>query len=220
MDNTPTALFESYEADFTQILEGVKERLESAGTGDQRKAALRRVEADLDEADEMVSQMEIETQGMPQSIRTQFTPRIKTAKTELNRWKATSKEVQQAASRDALLGGGSKAYPAADDPYSDRQRLLAGTQSLTDSTKRLEQSHRVALETEEVGADILRSLRVQREQIEHSREMLGGAEGHVDRASGTLKGMIRTMYKQRFITGAILAVLVLIILFILWRKLF
>jgi vesicle transport through interaction with t-SNAREs protein 1 len=87
-----------------------------------------------------------------------------------------------------------------DDPYgnfdnastSDRTRLLAGTQSLADSTKRLQDSQRVALETEELGGDILRSLRVQREQIDHSRQMLGGAEGNVDRASNTLKGMIRT----------------------------
>ncbi len=33
MDNTPTALFESYEADFKHTLEGLKEKLETAGTG-------------------------------------------------------------------------------------------------------------------------------------------------------------------------------------------
>jgi hypothetical protein len=33
MDNTPTALFESYEADFKHMLESVKEKLENAGTG-------------------------------------------------------------------------------------------------------------------------------------------------------------------------------------------
>jgi vesicle transport through interaction with t-SNAREs protein 1 len=87
-----------------------------------------------------------------------------------------------------------------DDPYgtldggaaSDRTRLLAGSQSLQDSTKRLQDSQRVALETEELGGDILRSLRVQREQIEHSRGVLGSAENNVDRASGTLKSMVRT----------------------------
>ena len=66
--------------------------------------------------------------------------------------------------------------PISDDPYgenSDRTRLLAGTQSLEESTRRLENSQRVALETEDIGSDILRSLRVQREQIEHSRDMLG-----------------------------------------------
>ena len=106
------------------------------------------------------------------------------------------KDVHQAAARDALIGSGATAanqYPS-DDPYgtSDRTRLLAGTQSLEDSTRRLENSQRVALETEDIGTDILRSLRVQREQIEHSRGMLGNAETNVDRSSKTLKGMVRT----------------------------
>lgn len=33
MDNTPTALFDSYEADFKGLMESVKERLEGAGAG-------------------------------------------------------------------------------------------------------------------------------------------------------------------------------------------
>jgi len=226
MDNTPTALFDSYEADFKGLMESVKQRLEGAGTGEQRKAVMRRVEKEVDEADEMISQMELEIQGMPQSIRPQFAGRVKTSKTELNRWKATAKEVHQAAARDALLTRGgpvaaaSNQYPS-DDPYgtSDRTRLLAGTQSLEESTLRLENSQRVALETEDIGTDILRTLRVQREQIQHSRDMLGGAENNVDRSSKTLKGMVRTMYKQRIITGAICVILVIIIIFVVVRKL-
>jgi len=207
-------------------MESVKDRLEGAGTGEQRKAAMRRVEKELDEAEEMVSQMELEIQGMPLSIRPMYAGRVKTSKTELNRWKATAKEVHQAAARDALLVRGgpgaatSNQYPS-DDPYgtSDRTRLLVGSQSLEESTRRLESSQRVALETEDIGTDILRSLRVQREQIEHSREVLGGAENNVDRASKTLKGMVWTMYKQRIITGAICAILVIIIIFVIVRKL-
>jgi len=223
MDNTPTALFESYEADFKHILDGVKDKLEGAGTGEARKSALRRALIDIDEAEDLLSQMEVEIQGMPQSIRQQYQGRAKTAKGELGRWRGVAREVQQASHRDALLGG----TTASDDPYGqfdneatgDRTRLLAGTQSLQDSTKRLQDSQRVALETEELGGDILRSLRVQREQIDHSRQMLGNAESNVDRSSTTLKGMIRTMYKQRVITGAIVLVLSLLIIFIIWRKL-
>ncbi|KAG8807176.1 hypothetical protein FRC19_006818 [Serendipita sp. 401] len=223
MDSTPTALFESYEADFKHMLEGMKEKLEAAGTGEQRKSALRRAMIDIDEAEDMISQMEVEIQGMPQSIRPQYVGRVKTCKADLGRWRTVAKDVQQASNRDALLGG----ISSADDPYgtldhgspSDRARLLAGTQSLADSTKRLQDSQRIAMETEELGGDILRSLRVQREQIEHSRDMLGGAENNVDRADKTLKGMVRTMYKQRFVTTAIVIVLVLLVIFIIWRKL-
>lgn len=57
MDNSPTALFDSYEADFKQIIQSIRGKLEGDAKdvqGEQRKAALRRVEMELDEADEMV----------------------------------------------------------------------------------------------------------------------------------------------------------------------
>lgn len=76
MDQTPTALFNSYEQDFRHIVNSISEKLEgngknqlggeftstvvsklasysSSGT-EQRKAALRKVEIELDEADDIV----------------------------------------------------------------------------------------------------------------------------------------------------------------------
>lgn len=76
MDNSPTGLFDNYEQDFRQLIQGVRQKLEGDAkeerggrqyltymtvlrlTGvrilEQRKAELRRVDMDLDEADEMV----------------------------------------------------------------------------------------------------------------------------------------------------------------------
>ncbi|KAF8684733.1 vesicle transport v-SNARE protein vti1 [Rhizoctonia solani] len=222
MDNSPTALFDSYAQDFQQLINSVREKLEAPTTnGEQRKAALRRVEMELDEADEMISQMEVEIQSMPQSLRGTYNTRVRGLKTELARWKKSAKDLHIQSSRTELFNN---ATSGADDPYGDdatnqRTRLLAGTQSLADSSRRLEDSHRIALETEDVGADILRSLRVQREQIEHTRDTLGGADRSIDRASGTLKQMITRMYRQRYITWAIIAILVILIVLILWFKL-
>ena len=53
---------------------------------------------------------------------------------------------------------------------SQRQRLLQGTSLLENGTERLAASTRLALETEDIGANILQDLRSQREQIEHSRD--------------------------------------------------
>lgn len=112
--------------------------------------------------------MEVEIHGMPQSIKTQFQQRARTAKTDLQRLKKLSRDLATAGARDALLGGRN---PAGDNPYGDdRTRLLAGTETLADGTRRLEESQRIALETEDIGADILRNLHGQREQIEHARE--------------------------------------------------
>lgn len=123
--------------------------------------------------------MEIEVQGMPQSIKPQYQARIKSAKAELTRHKKLSKDLHAQLTRSDLLGGvgGRPIGPSsADDPYgsSDRTRLLAGTSLLEDGTRRLQDSQRIALETEEQGADILSNLRRQREQIENTRDTVGG----------------------------------------------
>ncbi|KAI0743168.1 vesicle transport v-snare protein vti1 [Daedaleopsis nitida] len=226
MDTSPTALFDSYEADFKQIVQSIREKLDGdakdGAQGEQRKAALRRVEMELDEADEMVSQMEIEIQGIPQSLRPSYQSRIKASKADLQRYKKLSKDLHAQASRAELLSRpGMGGTPTSDEPYgatSDRTRLLAGTALLEDGSRRLQDSQRIALETEEQGTDILRSLRGQREQIQNARDTLQRADTSIDRASGTLKKMIRRMYQQRVVTAAIIAVLVVLILIILYFK--
>lgn len=162
--------------------------------------------------------MDIETQGIPQAMRAQYHTRLRTAKASLSTHKKSLADARAQVARSDLLssstGGG---YARSDDPYggptSDRARLLAGTTVLEDGTKRLQQSERLALETETQGADILLNLRTQREQIENSRNtvrrpflvalpcslthyfilfpQLQRADLAIDRASGTLKKMVR-----------------------------
>lgn len=157
-----------------------------------------------------VSQMEIEIQGIPQSIRPQYQTRLRSAKADLIRYKKSCKDLYTQLSRSDLLGSSGGILSSSDDPYgptSDRTRLLAGTARLEDGTRRLQDSQRIALETEEQGADILMNLRTQREQIENSRDtvsmieyayvslltkqQLRTADTSIDRATGTLKKMIR-----------------------------
>jgi len=123
-----------------------------------------------------VSQLDIEIQGIPQSVRAHYQNRLRDAKSQLARYKKSASDARAALARSDLLsskaGAGGK-YTSSDDPYgssSDRTRLLAGTQILENGTKRLEESQRIALETESQGAEILMTLRRQREQIEHSRD--------------------------------------------------
>jgi vesicle transport through interaction with t-SNAREs protein 1 len=94
---------------------------------------------------------------------------------------------------------------------AQRSRLLSATDKLSEGQQRLEDSHRIALETEELGTGILRDLRSQRDTLEHTRDtvrchplrlslrsvlmrslQLYDADGSIDRASNTLKKMIRT----------------------------
>ncbi|KAF9483744.1 vesicle transport v-snare protein vti1 [Pholiota conissans] len=227
MDETPTALFNSYEQDFRHIILSISEKLEGSGKnqqGEQRKAALRKVEIELDEADDIVSQLEVEIQGIPQSVKPPYAARLKQAKADLTKYKKLSKDLHSQAARSDLLGSFKNGSSSAtsDDPYgerSDRTRLLAGTETLDDGSRRIQASTSLALEAEEHGVDILRTLRGQREQIENSRNTLQAADTHIDRATGTIKGMIRQMYKQRIILSGIGVFFVVMVLFILYFKL-
>jgi len=226
MDTSPTALFDSYEQDFKQFIETIHEKLQvnEGSDKEQRKASLRRVEMELDEADEMVSQMEIEIQGIPQSVRAQYQTRLRSSKAELTKHKKLLAESRTQLARADLLSSSSNAgtYSSSDEPYgpsSDRTRLLAGNNLLEEGSKRLQQSQQIAIETENQGADILMNLRQQREQIENSRNTLQRADLAIDRASGTLKKMVRRMYQQRAVTISIVVVLALLIIIIVWEKL-
>jgi vesicle transport through interaction with t-SNAREs protein 1 len=125
--------------------------------------------------------MEIEIQGMPQSIRQPYTARAKSSKSDLARYKKLARDMHTQAARAELLSNvsGSPFRDSVDGEYDeggagarngDRTRLLAGTSLLEDGSRRLADSQRVALETEQTGAEILRNLRGQREQIEHARD--------------------------------------------------
>jgi len=186
---------------------------------------LTRVERELDEADEMVSQMEIEFQSIPSAVRSQYHARLRSAKTNLQSYKKLLADSRTQLARADLFSSNANpngGFSSSDEPYgasNDRTRLLAGTTILEQGTKRLQQSQQLAIETETHGAEILLNLRTQREQIENSRDTLQRADLAIDRASSTLKQMVRRMYQQRAITGAIIAVLIILILVIAWEKL-
>jgi vesicle transport through interaction with t-SNAREs protein 1 len=66
---------------------------------------------------------------------------------------------------------------------------LNSTDRLDSSNKRLQESHRIALETEDIGTGILGNLKGQREQLENTKATLDEADGYVDKSTRILKDM-------------------------------
>ena len=158
---------------------------------------LRRVMMEAEEADEVVAQMELELQGHASKAKLQV--KLRGYKAELQRRKTEARSLTASLDRHDLLGGPSRsgAADAADDgsglsqAQAQRARLLAGTDKLSDGQRRLEDSHRIALETESLGTGILGNLRSQREQLENTRDTLHGADSSIGKASDTLQKMLR-----------------------------
>ncbi len=96
-------LFESYASDFTSLTSSIAQRLSSSQneSGEARKSSLRRAEMEVEEADEVLGQMDIELQSFPQSIKSRYALKVREARGDLDKLKREI--VSQGHATDVLL---------------------------------------------------------------------------------------------------------------------
>lgn len=210
-------LFETYESDFQLALQEAKAKiglvqLSSAGL---RKDALQSIEHATDEALEILDQMNLEIQSLPANQRLSYNAKVRKYRSEVEANKQKLKELLDEEDRLELFGS---RYTDNEEEGSQRKQLLSNNASLDRSLQRLRESQRVALETEGIGGNILNDLRAQREQITNARSTLLTADNYVDRSVATLKLMSRRLVANKFISYAIIAVLIILIFLVLASK--
>ncbi|CAA17790.1 Vesicle transport v-SNARE protein vti1 [Schizosaccharomyces pombe] len=211
---------ETYEQEYRLLRADIEEKLNDLSKSGEN-SVIQSCQRLLNEIDEVIGQMEIEITGIPTSERGLVNGRIRSYRSTLEEWRRHLKEEIGKSDRKALFGNRDETsgdYIASDQDYDQRTRLLQGTNRLEQSSQRLLESQRIANETEGIGASILRDLHGQRNQLEHSLEMLGDTSGHLDRSLRTLKTMARRLAMNRFFTTAIIAILVILILLVLYSK--
>jgi len=210
-------LFSSYEAELKLVQADLNQKLDQIPelSGEPRKAAIGQAERALEEAVELLGQMRLEKQNIPSSTRTKINQRFRNHESDIDESKRKLKGL--ANDRSALFGNRYSDNPS-DVQLEQRQQLLSGTDRLDRSSQRLRDSHRLANETEAIGASTLADLHRQRETIQHTGDVLLESEGYVDRSVKTLRGMARRMATNRVITVAIITVLVLLIIAVVYSK--
>ncbi|KAK3343092.1 t-SNARE [Neurospora tetraspora] len=216
-----TELFKHYETEYQLVQADLVQKLDQISelTGEPRKAALSTAERALEEAGELLDQMNMEKQNVPSSSRTAINKRLRDYRSDVDKYRRKLQTL--ATDRSALFGGRYTDNPGSssgDRHFEQRQQLLSGTDRLDRSTQRLKASQALAAETESIGASTLADLHRQREVIEHTTTILYESEGYVDRSVKTLKGMARRMATNRIITIAIITVLVLLIIAVIVSK--
>ncbi|GAD94494.1 vesicle transport v-snare protein [Paecilomyces variotii No. 5] len=212
-------MFSSYEAELKLVQADLNQKLDqiAEASGEQRKAAIGQAERVLDEANELLDQMRMEKQNIPSAARSKVNVRFRNYSTDIDNLKRRLKSLSD--DRKALFGDRYTDEPDVQDRHLEqRQQLLSGTERLERSSARLQNSQRIALETEDIGRNTLADLHQQRETIEHARSGLLQSEGYVDTSIKTLKGMARRMATNRIITIAIITVLVLLIFAVIYSK--
>ncbi|KAK6455219.1 t-SNARE [Scheffersomyces xylosifermentans] len=215
-------LFETYESDFQLALSEAKSKLAqiSAVEGEQRKSYLRAIEGAIEEGQEVLDQMAIEVQNLPTNQRSSYNTKIRQYKSQIDDNKARLSQLLDNQDKHELFGNRYSDNDLESGSLQDQQRkqLLGNNASLERSSQRLKDSQRVALETESIGGNILNDLRSQREQISGARNTLMTADSYVDKSMRTLKSMSRRLTANKFISYAIIAVLILLIFLVLASK--
>lgn len=210
-------LFTTYESDFQLAIQDAKARFaEIPGLdGNQRRVTLQAIESSTDECLELVDQMSLEVQNLPASQRSSYNTKIRQYRSQTDDAKQRLSQLLDDQDKQELFGDRYR-----DDEASDGQRkqLLTNQASLDRSTQRLQDLQRVALETETIGGNILNDLRGQREQIMGARDTLTAADGYIDKSVKTLKSMSRRITANKFISYAIIGVLILLIFLVLASK--
>ncbi|XP_039273078.1 vesicle transport through interaction with t-SNAREs homolog 1A-like [Styela clava] len=210
------AIFESYEQQFSSLTAEITRRLGSVSSlyGVDKKTVISSIERQLDEAQELLEQMDLEVRDMPSAERGKLMSRVKSYQTEYTNLESQLKKHKTSAKDAAKMREELLEYD--DGSTNDqRTRLLDNTERLERSTRRLEAGYRIAVETEKIGQDVIDNLHRDRETIGRTRTRLREGDDHLGKSSRILNSMTRRIIQNRLITfGVVIFMLIVIIVVI------
>lgn len=184
--------FEVYEQDFGTLTADITNKVGRIPklSGDDKKGMVTNVEKQMEEARELLEQMDLEVREIPLQSRGLLSTRMKSYKQELAKLDKDFKRSRIAYSdevnlRNELLGD--------DGNTTENQKacLLDNTERLERSTRRLEAGYQLTVETEQIGQEILENLHHDKEKIQRARERLRETDTNLGKSSRILTGMLR-----------------------------
>uniref|UniRef100_A0A914WHU4 Vesicle transport through interaction with t-SNAREs homolog 1A n=1 Tax=Plectus sambesii TaxID=2011161 RepID=A0A914WHU4_9BILA len=197
-------------------------RLANVSAG-ERTEAIQTVERMLAEVEDLLEQMELSVRELPAggADRNKYELRVKSYRSDKQQLNSELKKAIQrlksgAADRSELFG-----YEEGSLLSSDQQndQLIENTERLERSSRKLDDSYRMCIETEQIGAEVLNNLESQRETIGRARERLREADADLGQSSKVLSQMINRVIQNRLLMVGVGVVLFLAIIFIFWMAL-
>ncbi|XP_062373702.1 vesicle transport through interaction with t-SNAREs homolog 1A isoform X1 [Sardina pilchardus] len=212
--------FETYEQDFGTLTADITNKIGRIPklSGEEKTQLVLNVDKQLEEARELMEQMDLEVREIPAQSRAMYTTRLRSYKQEMDKLEKDFKRSRIAYSdevRTELLG------EDAASSESQRAHLLDNTEMLERSSRRLAAGYQIAVETEQVGQEILSNLHTDREKIQRSRDRLRETDANLGKSSRILTAMLRRIIQNRilvFILGAILLLVIVLAVFFKMRS--
>ncbi|XP_005996311.1 vesicle transport through interaction with t-SNAREs homolog 1A isoform X3 [Latimeria chalumnae] len=189
--------FEIYEQDFSTLTAEITSKVGKVPklAGEEKKQMVAIVEKQLEEARELLEQMDLEVREIPAQSRGMYSNRMRSYKQEMEKLETDFKRSRIAYSdevRNELLGDdGNSSESQLIKLREERAHLLDNTERLERSSRRLEAGYQIAVETEQIGQEILENLHHDKEKIQRARERLRDTDANLGKSSRILTGMLR-----------------------------
>nr|XP_020478562.1 vesicle transport through interaction with t-SNAREs homolog 1B [Monopterus albus] len=194
--------------------------------GEERKRLVRTFDERNGEAEEVLQGMEDELRAAPSSYRNAMSTKLRLYRRDLGKLQRDMKNSASSSGSSFQPGEGSQhgIYSSQNQQsrhlQSQRALLLQGTESLNTASQSIERSHRIAVETEQIGTDIIEELGEQREQLDRTRNRLVNTGENLSRSRKILRAMSRRLVTNKLLLGVIIVMELAILGAVIYLKFF
>lgn len=205
-------LFENFEYEFTTICQRLNRKINAQApnyTGEQRKSCIRDAEKDIEHAEDLLQEMDMETRSAPPSYRNQLNSKLNDFRSELAKLRRDLDNLRGGGGgRDELFAGGRGGQSYQSGAADQRSRLLQGTDRLQATSDRLANAQRIGEESEAIGVGILGELDTQRDTIVRTANKVRDTDANLGKSHRILQTMSRrVMTNKALLLGIIFLLL-------------
>ncbi|RVE57561.1 hypothetical protein OJAV_G00217480 [Oryzias javanicus] len=194
--------------------------------GEERKRLVRSFDERQGEAEEVLQGMEDELRAAPPSYRNAMSTKLRLYRRDIGK---LTRDMKSSApgfgSASSTAQGDRQGIYASQNQQSthlqsQRALLLQGTESLNNATQSIERSQRIAVETEQIGTDIIEELGGQREQLDRARDRLVNTGENLSRSRKVLRAMSRRLMTNKLLLAVIILMELAILGAVVYLKFF
>lgn len=209
------SLIESHAQQYAILTADITAKIGKLATHADKKSIIQEIERHVEEAQELLEQMELESREADPAVRPRLRTQLDSYRAELKRLTQEFTKVRSTQFEDGFY--------SQDDIYSNnvsvteeqKRSLLDNSERLERTGKQLTTGYRMILETEEIGSQVLQDLNSQRETIQRSRNRLRETNAELGLSSRLISGMLRRSWIHRFILYGVAVVFVVTIVVVI-----
>jgi len=201
--------FDQYESEFTRKVSILRDKISQANnlSGEKKKAVISEAERQIEDAGQTLQYMEKCLKSVSREGARRMEIRLKDYTSDFARLK---KDLQHAAlvtssyDRDFQNSTNQSGW---NNGMDVRSQILVGTQTLDESSERLVNTHRIAVETETIGENVLGEMNTQKQTLERARDNLSTIDDNVTKGRRILSSMSRRIATNKLILAFIILIL-------------